>query len=474
MIRKSFDLNVELKQYIESFYSNKNTSKLLHFYKNKYNVPIDITDLYLKQRTSRSFIMRSKKFDFKLSNLYIFISIIKYFIFLVYTLLLSKKKKSSDTRKFELLIDLIANDSEIERWLLLEREFTFEQTRFIASCEISNDLKSKHNISIRKPMQGYDRQLLLRLLFRSFMTDIFFLVKNSFNTGLNLVHINNLFVNDYLYYSNLFNEFKAKFMIQDRNLGMTNALKNFLFKKSGGILSACTQKNIVQHNANSLFFDSDILFSLGENTAEDLFDFGARIDHVVPVGSLSMESMYSQKKFSYEPLNNNKKINILYIGINAVNQINEDVEGYYESLRWLTKISNAHPELGIYIKHHPSWRSDPREANIINESSISYLDKFLDSYQLAFESNLIVTYGSTMGYELIGCGHKVLFLDPHNMNPFLIDSLNKNQYVIKDYNYLENIITNIDKIVGFSDKEKYCLLNITVSQTIYNFFQKNI
>ena len=133
----------------------------------------------------------------------------------------------------------------------------------------------------------------------------------------------------------------------------------------------------------------------------------------------------------------------MYIGINAVNAINENYDDYYESLRWLTKISNANPELGIFIKHHPSWKSDSREANIINESSISYLNKFLDTYQLAFESNLIVTYGSTMGYELIGCGHKVLFFDPNNMNPFLIDSLNKNKYVIKDYNYVENIITHI-------------------------------
>ena len=139
MKRKSFELNVVLRQYIESFYSNKNTSKLLDFYKNKYNVPFDVSDLYLKQRTSRCFIMKSKKFDLKLSNLYIFISILKYFTFLVYTLLLSKKRKSSDRKKFELLIDIRANQSDIERWLLLEREFTCEQTRFIASCEISNE-----------------------------------------------------------------------------------------------------------------------------------------------------------------------------------------------------------------------------------------------------------------------------------------------------------------------------------------------
>ena len=223
-------------------------------------------------------------------------------------------------------------------------------------------------------MRNYETKIVNRLLFKSFFYDIFFLVRNSFNLGINLIHIHTLYVNDYLYYSNAFKECRAKFMIQDRNLGMTNALKNYLFKESGGLLSTCTQKNIVRANANNLFFDADIFFTLGKKTAEDLFALGARIDSVVPVGSLSMEHMgdiISQND------NNSKEIDILFIGINAVNENNEDRDGYYDSVKWLANLSIKLPNLGIFIKHHPSCNNDPIESEIVKNTNIKSLIPYI-------------------------------------------------------------------------------------------------
>ena len=446
MSRKTNEFNIGLKKDINNILSKKCFLPVLKHYSDKFNIPLDVSSLYIKQRISRCFIMKSDKFDRKLDNAYIIVSIIKYFSFLIYTLSLSSRKNLVESKKFELLIEGIQSQSEIDRWLKLEHEFNLDNTVFIAKSEMGNVIKSKHNISVNKSMHNYERKFLIRLFFKSFFHDIFFLVRSSLNLGINLVHIHTLYVNDYLYYLNVFQNCRAKFMIQDRNLGMTNALKNHLFIKSGGNLSTCVQKNIVQHNANSLFFDTDILFTLGEETAEDLFDFGARISNVIPVGSLAMESMGALSDITSQNSNNSKEIDILYIGINAVNVKREDYIEYYNSVKWLANLSITYPNLRILIKHHPSWNDDAIECNIIKNSNIKYLDKALDSYQLSSQSNLIVTYGSTMGYELIGCGHKVLFFDPNNANPFLIDSLNRSKNVIKEYNIAELMLGEIDKI----------------------------
>ena len=416
--------------------------------------------------------MKSNKFDMKLENAYIVISVLKYLFFLIYSLFLSRRRNQVEPKFFKLLIDgpFNAGDSEINRWLKLESEFNYSNTVFISKSEMGSEINLKHNISVYKAMFNYDRKLLIRLLFKSFFYDIFFLVKNSINLGINLIHIHTSYVNDYLYYSNVFQDCRAKFMTQDRNLGMTNALKNYLFIRAGGELSSCIQKNIVQHNANSLFFDADILFSLGKKTAEDLFHFGARIDSVVPVGSLAMESMGVMPN---QNVNAKKEIDILYIGINAVNAKKENYDGYYDSIEWLANLSITYPNLKILIKHHPSWNNDPTEFDIIKKSNIQYIDKELDSYQLSFKSNLIVTYGSTMGYELIGCGQKVLFFDPNNDNPFLIDSLNRSKYVIKDYNIAKSLLGKIDEIDYFESKENYCIPNTNVSKSIYQNLIKN-
>ena len=413
--------------------------------------------------------MKSSKFDKKLNNAYIIVSIVKYLSFLIYTLLLSSRKEPIESNNFELLIEGIQSKSEIDRWLKLESKFNTDNTIFLARSDMDSIIKSKHNIFVYKTMRNYETKIVNRLLFKSFFYDIFFLVRNSFNLGINLIHIHTLYVNDYLYYSNAFKECRAKFMIQDRNLGMTNALKNYLFKESGGLLSTCTQKNIVRANANNLFFDADIFFTLGKKTAEDLFALGARIDSVVPVGSLSMEHMgdiISQND------NNSKEIDILFIGINAVNENNEDRDGYYDSVKWLANLSIKLPNLGIFIKHHPSCNNDPIESEIVKNTNIKYIDKALNSYQPSFQSKLIITYGSTMGYELIGCGLKVLFFDPDQKSPFLISSLSGSKNTIYDYDAAQQMLSNIEEISIIKNKTDYCICNTDVARSIYQYLIK--
>ena len=92
----------------------------------------------------------------------------------------------------------------------------------------------------------------------------------------------------YIKYETVFNKVKAKFLIQERHYG-TSAIKNEIFHKYGGKISSVIQKNILQINGPGMYINTDLLFALGENTAEHAKKLGGNIQMIVPVGSLFME-----------------------------------------------------------------------------------------------------------------------------------------------------------------------------------------
>ena len=55
-------------------------------------------------------------------------------------------------------------------------------------------------------------------------------------------------------------------------------------------------KNILQFNGPGMFIFTDILFTLGKNSAEDLEILGGKVNKKVPVGSLAMEYSYHDLK----------------------------------------------------------------------------------------------------------------------------------------------------------------------------------
>ena len=67
-------------------------------------------------------------------------------------------------------------------------------------------------------------------------------------------------------------------------------------KKMVEFVCAITQKNILQFNGPGMFIFTDILFTLGKNSAEDLEILGGKVNKKVPVGSLAMEYSYHDLK----------------------------------------------------------------------------------------------------------------------------------------------------------------------------------
>lgn len=77
-------------------------------------------------------------------------------------------------------------------------------------------------------------------------------------------------------YETVFQKFQAKFLIQERPY-TTSAIKNYLFKKYGGKKTCCTQRIIFHLGSTSFYINSDILFSLGNETAKILELTGSKI-----------------------------------------------------------------------------------------------------------------------------------------------------------------------------------------------------
>ena len=484
MINNTFKFVKNLENEINFLLSSDSVELLNTFYERRFNVPKEVSTQYLKHRIALSYNMKYSKFNRYISLPYLLISIFKYLTLVVVFFIFSKKIKTKK-QEFDLLVDDIQHDGEIERWYQLERKFGFKKTIYILKYDSIKSLNK--NIIYQKKLKGYDRSLLLKNSFKIFVSDLIFLIRLSFKLNLNLVHLHSYFINDYFYFSSLFKFCSARYLIQGRNLGKSNALKNHLFKASGGIASSCIQKNIFQHDNQALFFDIDIFFSYGDKTSDDILSLGGRINFVVPVGSFAMDvdvasagevdTNISKLKASNELNNSNYRksdeIDVLYIGINAITaKEKNDWAGYYKSIVWLAKLAKNFPNLWIFIKHHQSWISDQKELAIIKDSGIEYLDNDYDSYALAYKSSFILTYGSSMGYELTGHGFNVIFVNPNNDNPFINNFVYSDKNVANNYDDLELLILNSENIKQNQHSIKnsnYCYPELRASNRIYEY-----
>lgn len=465
-MKNTFDKVKKIEEDISSNLDSDFGKELVEYFSSKLDLPTDICNQYIKQKISFNYNFKLSKYRNSNTPYSLVISFIKNTLFLILAFVLSSRKKI-EPKKYNLLIDGLKTENELARWEKLEDLFYKENTIYIAKQNFKN-IKNK-NILYRKNLKKYSRKLIFEKSIKTYFKDSIFLFLHSYKLKLNLFHLNSYFLNDYFYYLSIFNAYKADFLIQDRNLGGTNALRNYLFKSSGGKASCCIQKNIVQHDEHALFFDTDIFFSYGDKTSEDLIELGARVEKIYPVGSFALENS------SYFSYSEKKDLDILYIGINASTSNRTDWKGYYQSIKWLAEAASNFKDLNFSIKHHPSWKKDEKELSLIDGKRINYFNKNLDSYEIAKNFKLIITYGSSMGYELLGLGMDVIFLDPDSRNPFLNRFVHNNNIVIKKYEDLENKLKNIrqaDIKENRINRLDFCYDNQNVSKIIFNILNE--
>jgi len=449
-----------------------------HFYVS-YELPVDVTKQKLKKHIASSYIYKKSRFNSKLSLSSVLRSMLNYGA-LFYALFFTKKDEHLN--QYKLIIDDISSPIELLRFENLLNLFGKENVLCISRMENLEEEFPDFNIYKKKFFRDFNKKDLIKSLIREVFSGFWIVLYASIKTRINLFPVSLEIIHSYLSFKSLFETNKAEYIIQERHYG-TNSVKNYLFKKSGGTSSATIQKNIIEADLMFAYVDIDILFSFGNSGLQRLFDFGGRINKIQPVGSLFMEYYWFKK-----PLVNKIQYDIVFMGINLTSGSNRIdkydgfIDDYYISFEWLVKIKNKNPQLKIGIKHHASAGiEDSRESEILKNSGIMTVDKNLNSYHLAFSSRCVVTYGSSMGYELNAHNVFALFVDPGYRCAFLPEKENDNlgELRITSYEQFDESISailsnkNIDKFSNVS-RTDLCLESSVTSNNIFGHLQNTI
>ena len=189
-----------------------------------------------------------------------------------------------------------------------------------------------------------------------------------------------------------------------KNVTIVLILLKIIFLKFRRQSNGFYSENLIENDFMAYYIDIDYLFSLGEDTIDITKNYGARIEKIFPVGSVFMEYYWFKK-----PKKLKKYFDLTMLGMNIMNsyerfdKYNNFMEDYYNTIRWLVKFKNDNPELKVAVKHHSSAGEDKIENDILSCSDVEIIPKdnsFGNSYEIAFKSKCVVTYGSTMTYEM--------------------------------------------------------------------------
>lgn len=299
----------------------------------------------------------------------------------------------------------------------------------------------------------------------------------------NIVPILIDFLKKYYKYNYIFFFNRSNFLIQERFYASSN-IKDKIFHSYNGKLSCLLQKNLFQANGPGMFATSDVIFTLGKKSLPNLKRFDCKIKKIFAVGSLFMENSYFNHP-NYQK--KNKKIfnfDILVFASSHTSRFHSGYDTYYdeyyEHFNWIKKIALKYPNIKIGIKHKKDF-NDKKEIQILkNIKNIFYIvDKskfYSDSYLLAKNSKILVTWSSTLGYELISLNKNCYYLDPKNSNfAFLPPSKLNNKIRLTKFEEFENILKKMLQkkyIKKVKNKDDYCLSSKKTSEAIIKYLEK--
>ncbi len=418
---------------------------------------------YFKKKIFNSFNIKKNKFTKKLS----LFSIIKYifaYVFFIITIFLCKKNnKKKSLKKYDLLIDDVHSIKELKRYKNLRSYFK----KSSVAVKINEKLKYEnkfYNIFYRKNFFNYEVKIKdLLFLIKLFYKNIIY----SYNTKINFYYLSIVLINDYYYFSSMFNDYKFKYVLSSRHY-VTNNIKNYILKKRN-TKTCVIQKNIDSENINGFFLSSDILFVLGNKTKIKKKRF-CNIKEQFPVGSFYMETIFYDKKVKKDKII--ESFDILCLGGNEqypggeFDNDNDHVKNYIEHLNWLKKISHDFPKLKVGFKHHDNNKNNFEEIFFKN-TNVVYIKKNINSYDLCYKAKFLCSWASTMIIESFSINKKGFFLDPNYKNVQYMKNINKN-IRINTYNKFKKIFFNNSNKKKINLKN-YCVNSKNTSHRIFNY-----
>ncbi len=458
-------LNLELKEFIKKFSNNNEIAEL----RNWISIKTKISKSSLTSDTEifvfRQFINAQGKFNksFKLRN--IFYDSLKFLLYFFYIRLFSKKKTKEI--KCEICVDDISHGTSPDRFETINEMC---DAIFISSTRLEKKYKTFHYNKYFNSILSKDvcnnLAFYLILFFKTF--------RSSIKIKVNLFPLITRLILTYIRSETVFNLIKSKFLIQERHYG-TSSIKNEIFHKHGGKIASVIQKNILQVNGPGMYINSDVLFSLGDKSADNVENLGGNIKKIISVGSLFMERGLYRRKDK----NKFKSYDLLVFASNhngnAHSGYNSYYDDYYTHFEWIKKFSEEYPKFEICIKLKKIL-TDQKVKKLFDKSKNVYIivdstKEISDTYYLADKAKALCTWSSTLGYEFIGSGKECYFLDPNLKNTgFIPNDVFILPAKVKNYNEFKEKI--ISKIMGKSDdkillnKQKFCQPSEKVSKKI--------
>lgn len=462
----------DLQSRIDAFVENPMLDDWYNYFENNYSLPRDIVKQQMKVFLTRRYDYRGCGFNKIFMPLKRFKSAIKHTAYLANVLFFSRHYPET-IKSFDLIAPCISR-LDYDRLFHLIDLFGRENVLVITD----NNVNMPGYKTIYQPKHKlYDRKETTRVIFHETVKGLGLYLFLSKKVGVNMVPIADNIVKQYLYAYTIFKYNRSKYYIEQRQYG-TSAVRNHIFHKFGGTHACCNQTNIQQLGLNGFYYDTDVFFTFGKKSADWVFEYGARIDHIAPVGSTAVECYYFNNNVNKAQ---ESKYDVVYFTIKASMAFNfldvysSFLDDYYNTFQWLADFSKRNPHMKIGIKHHPIAKDDERERIITKASSIEYIDQSLNSYEVAFQSKCAVTFGSTMGYELIGHGIHVLYMDPGGRNVFLPK---KNSFMdtfrasnSKEFSDKLNTILSNHPLNGIENinRADFCLESDRVGERIYSW-----
>ena len=472
--------NKILMRFLEDVTEYSSSKNVIRQISNLLKLSNEIIKFELKYYFFLKFENCQNKFKARSNFFQIFFSYIKTCLVFFYLLIFSKRniKKIS----YDLIVDDVAYGQEYERTKELASKF--EKYLIVGS------LKKKDKFYYNFNYKGVDIKLILKTFnvnyFLTLNKFLFLSIKYNINLVDTLLYLSKL----KLKYDFLFSYFKGKFLFQERHTH-TSKIKNYFFKKHGGICTSLIQKNIIHLNGPGSFCNSDVIFTLGKKTHEKFSKVGIEVKKIIPVGSFYVNVNY----FNQPKIEKSKKNLYQYDLINFASRMtyHQDthfkfMDDWYEHFFWLSKFSKEFPNLKIAIKHRSTNNldKDPKLKKILKDSNVKIIigEKYLDtitSYNYAFNnSKALCTWTSTVAFEMIG--HKIpcLIMDPGGRNKsFFADDDFDNKFKVTSYDQFKekvNLILKNKEIFNFEDSDDYCLNSRnTIDRIVSNLktYEKN-
>lgn len=473
----SSDIVFKLKNYISEITNLHKFQSLSKKFSEITGIPLNVILKKNKQILNSNFDYRIGSFNQNFKTYKIFYSAIQFFLIIVLSFF-SRKNSSTKINTDIILID-VDSVRDYERYSKLLDKFNSAIVFFNYNNDVNTD-KIKYNKKLKffnfKNNHYLNHNFLKKKYLKlfSFWIKLFFI---SINLKFNFFHFFSILLFSSCKNSGIFQMYSSKYLIQDR-FYRTCPIRNFFFKKYGGLATCCTQKNIIE-SCISCFIDIDIFFSLG-NEKESKFKLtklGGRIDETYPAGSIFMEHDWYRKK------NDHSKVlssDVLILGLNPntwseVNHVNN--ENYNKTyLEWIKNLSLEFPDLKILIKHHNNLSNNNNEVSffkgtkvksIIKTESENYSYGFLEKSKIAF------SFGSTMILEGVGNGKNCFFIDPDFKSTCFFEDL-KNLDILRISNYSDFKKIIIKYLINknnfeIDNIEKFCLKSDKVSDKIFNY-----